>query len=102
MNIHHFESKIDKDVLARGYNYYIAGDILEVTSYGCNEYLFEIEGSELYEIEIKIDESGNILRSECDCPYNYGPICKHEVAAYYELQSIINDESNSETIQHTC
>ncbi len=99
MNIRHFESEIDRTILARGYDYYTEGNILEVFSRGKNEYLVQIEGSEIYEVEVKFDESGRIERSVCDCPYDFGPVCKHEAAAYYELRDMINGESDREVAQ---
>lgn len=54
-----------------------------------------MQGSEDYEVIVKLDEKGEIIYSECDCPYDFGPICKHEVAAYFKLFEIIdNDYSN--------
>lgn len=82
MNLNNFESHIDKKILDRGYNYYIEGNIMDTSASGDNEYIFEIEGSEDYQVVVKIDNKGEILYSECDCPYDFGDICKHEVAAY--------------------
>jgi hypothetical protein len=39
----------------------------------------EVEGSDLYTVEIKLN-NGEIVSWECDCPYDYGDICKHVVA----------------------
>jgi len=99
VNIRHFENEIDKTILARGFGYYIEGNILEVSRQGEDEYLFQIEGSEVYEVEVKLDESGRIVRSVCDCPYDAGPVCKHEAAAYYELRDIVNGDSDTEVVQ---
>jgi Uncharacterized conserved protein len=98
VNIHHFESEIDKKILARGYDYYLEGNVLEVSSQGNGEYFVQIEGSEVYEVEIKIDGNGRIVRSACDCPYDIGPVCKHEVAVYYELRDILNGENNRDVL----
>ncbi|MFB9277113.1 SWIM zinc finger family protein [Cohnella cellulosilytica] len=99
MNIRHFESEINRTILARGYDYYTEGNVLEVFDQGKNEYLVQVEGSEVYEVEVKLDENGRIKRSVCDCPYDLGPICKHEVAAYYELREMIDGESDGEVAQ---
>lgn len=90
MNINNFKGHIDKTILNRGYDYYIEGNIVENYKNVDNEYIFEIEGSDNYEVVVKIDDNGEILYSQCDCPYDFGPICKHEVAAYYELDDILN------------
>lgn len=90
MNISNFKSHVDKTILNRGYDYYIEGNIVESYTNEGNEYIFVIEGSEEYEVVVKIDDNGEIIYSHCDCPYDFGPICKHEVAAYYELDDILN------------
>lgn len=92
MNINNFEKHIDKRILERGYDYYNDGNIVEVYKQTENEYIFDIEGSEEYEVIIKINNNGEIIGSNCDCPYSFGPICKHEVAAYYKLFEINNSK----------
>lgn len=89
MNINNFQYEINKIILQRGYDYYIEGNILETYDQGDNEYTFLVEGSEDYEVVVQLDNMGEILYSECDCPYDYGPICKHKVAAFFELQEIL-------------
>jgi len=39
----------------------------------------EVEGSDLYSVEIELNDN-EIVSWECDCPYDYGDICKHIVA----------------------
>ncbi len=94
MNVNNFENHINKTILDRGYIYYMDGNILETTKQGDNEYIFLVEGSEDYQVVINIDEQGEIIYSECDCPYDFGPICKHQVAAYYELLEVFSNKDN--------
>lgn len=77
MNINNFENHVDKTILDRGYDYYISDNIVEVYKRGDNEYVFQIQGSDDYEVIVKIDNDGEIIYSECDCSYDFGPICKH-------------------------
>ncbi|MEK4870268.1 SWIM zinc finger family protein [Niallia sp. FSL W8-1348] len=90
MNINHFENDINKTIVDRGYSYYIEGYILEVYEKADNEYIFLIEGSDDYEVVVQLGDDGEILYSECDCPYDFGPVCKHEVAAYFQLFEMVN------------
>lgn len=99
MNISNFENHIDKKILDRGYGYYCEGNIIDVYKEGDNEYIFQVQGSEDYEVVVKINNDGEILYSDCDCPYDFGPICKHQVAVYFELANILNSESNGEKIK---
>ena len=94
MNINNFENEIDKRILDRGYNYYMDGNIVKTYSHGGNEYVFEVQGSDDYQVVVKIDDRGEIIYSECDCPYDFGPVCKHQVAAYFELFVMLNREHN--------
>ncbi|MEH7246844.1 hypothetical protein V7114_08705 [Neobacillus niacini] len=90
MNINNFENDINKTIVDRGYSYYIEGNVVESFEQGENEYIFHIEGSDEYEVFVAIGDKGDILNSECDCPYDFGPVCKHEVAAYFQLYEMLN------------
>lgn len=95
MNINDFKKYVDKTILKRGYDYYTDGNIVDTFNEGDNTYTFEVEGSEDYQVVVHLDDNGEIIYSECNCPYDFGPICKHEVAAYYELAENISKVVNS-------
>lgn len=40
----------------------------------------------------------NVISSYCDCPYDFGPTCKHETAAYFKLFEILNNKSTEISI----
>ncbi|MCH3964468.1 MAG: hypothetical protein LKE46_09325 [Clostridium sp.] len=72
MNVNDFEEHVDKTILDRGYDYYNDGNIVEFYKKGNSEYVFFIEGSEKYRVDIKIDEGGDMLYSNafiiyCHC-----------------------------------
>lgn len=94
MNIKNFEKHIDSIILQRGYDYYINNRILECTYEDSNTYKLEVDGNEEYDVIIKLDDKGEIIYSECNCPYDYGMVCKHEVAAYYKILDIISNGNN--------
>ncbi|MFB9759571.1 SWIM zinc finger family protein [Ectobacillus funiculus] len=96
MNINDFERRIDAVIVDRGYDYYLAGNIVEVYKLEDYEYIFEVEGNEVYEVIVKIDKNGEILHSDCDCPYDFGPVCKHQVAAYFELAEMLKGKEIEE------
>ncbi|MEW8995294.1 SWIM zinc finger domain-containing protein [Clostridium sp.] len=99
MNINNFEKSIDKKILDRGYDYYNEGNIAEVYSQGDNEYIFKVQGKYDYEVVVNINDNGEILYSDCDCPYDFGPICKHQVAAYFEIYEILDSKHSSKGIK---
>lgn len=86
MNIKNFENHINNTILDQGYDYYLEGNVVEVYEQNKNEYLFYIKGSDDYEVLIEIGDEGDIFHSECNCPYDFGPVCKHETAAYWNLE----------------
>lgn len=86
MNLYNFEKQIDKKILDRGYDYYLEENIIDCTFEEPDTYRFDVEGSEDYEVVVQLDENNEIVTSYCDCPYDFGPVCKHEVASYYYLR----------------
>ncbi|WP_218571227.1 SWIM zinc finger family protein [Paenibacillus oralis] len=99
MNIYHFEDDLTDAILDKGYDYYLDDRVVDVYHQGDRE--CQVEGNDDYEVVVKLDENGEILRSHCDCPYAYGPICKHEVAAYYVLSDMLNSEGECEESNET-
>ncbi|KXH87014.1 SWIM zinc finger domain-containing protein [Sporosarcina sp. HYO08] len=85
MNLYHFEDEVNSIIVDRGLDYYESGSIADLVYVSDGRYRALVEGTDMYVIYIQIDEKGNILSSDCGCPYDGGPVCKHEVAVYYEL-----------------
>lgn len=86
MKLKNFEENFDKTILQRGKNYYHDGAVLSIEKISENEYTAEVEGNEIYEITVEIDDNGNIDDISCDCPYDMGIYCKHEAAVLYALR----------------
>lgn len=93
MNINNFESFIDETILDRGFSYYVEGNVKEVYESGNNRFIFSIQGSDDYKVTVELGENGDILFSMCNCPYDFGPVCKHEVAAYFQLHKMLNQQN---------
>lgn len=49
--------------------------------------LFEtsVKGTDNYTVRLRL-EKGVITSHVCDCPYDFGPVCKHAVAVLFHLQ----------------
>jgi hypothetical protein len=62
---------------SRGEDYYESGHIEKITRAG-NSFEGTVSGSFLYKVTLDM-ENGN-LDFNCSCPYDYGGLCKHEVA----------------------
>ena len=95
MNLSNFEEYINQVIVERGYDYYLDDNVLEITEEDTNKYCIIVGGSNDYEVEIILDNKNNIIHSECDCPYDFGPICKHEVAAFYKLRDIKSSKKST-------
>lgn len=91
MNINNFQQYINQTILGRGYDYYMGGHVDEEYVRKGNTYIFLVEGRETYEVSVELDESGEIIHAECDCPYDLGLICKHKAAVFFLLSEIINN-----------
>lgn len=92
-----FENLIEPKIVERGYDYYKRGRVQKIEKVGENEFTAIAFGSDDYEIYVKIDGE-RIVESECDCPYDWGSVCKHEVAVYYQIRygnfTEINDKTS--------
>ncbi|MDE5753237.1 MAG: SWIM zinc finger family protein, partial [Oscillospiraceae bacterium] len=86
MNLKNFEESFDTKILKRGKNYYHNGAVLSIEKISENEYTAEVDGSELYDVTIEMDDNGTIYNISCDCPYDMGEYCKHEAAVLYALR----------------
>jgi len=98
MNLNNFESHIDKKILARGYDYYQSGCVTSVEEIDDNVYAAEVEGTELYTVEVELDDQANIIDTQCDCPYNLGEYCKHQVAVLLTLRDMQNNLSGEKSL----
>lgn len=98
MNINEFSHFIDRKILDRGYDYYIEGNITDLYQNDYDEYVIRVAGSSEYRVRVQIADNGDIIKSACDCPYDFGPICKHEVAAYFLVADKWDDKNKMENI----
>lgn len=89
MNLKNFKEYFDNTILQRGKNYYHDGAVLSIEKISENEYTAEVDGSEIYEVTVEMDDNGNIYDISCDCPYDMGEYCKHEAAVLYTLRDRI-------------
>lgn len=60
MNLNNFENYIDKTILARGTDYYENDYVVSVEEIDDNVYEAEVEGTELYTVEVELDNEAAI------------------------------------------
>ncbi|MFD2386783.1 SWIM zinc finger family protein [Enterococcus rivorum] len=89
MDLSNFEALIDKAIIDRGYNYFIDNRIdLLYYDEDKQEWLATILGTDEYEVHVCLSNSNEIIESYCDCPYDLGEYCKHQVAVFYALDDL--------------
>ncbi len=81
-----FEKNIEPKIVERGFQYFKGGYVLRLEKVGENEFSALMSGSENYDIFVKLDGK-TIVEHECDCPYDWGDVCKHEVAVFYAIRN---------------
>lgn len=96
MNLYDFEEVVNPTIVERGSEYFDAGFVAKLVRLGDGRYSALVEGADMYEVSVQLDSESNILMSYCDCPFDLGPVCKHEVAVYYELIDRLKDNDFSE------
>jgi hypothetical protein len=79
MNLNNLDKHISRKIYERGEEYYESGMIDNVVHDYPDTWKAEVEGSDLYSVEIKLN-GDEIVSWDCNCPYDYGDICKHIAA----------------------
>ncbi|RQW05472.1 MAG: hypothetical protein EH225_04580 [Calditrichaeota bacterium] len=80
-----FEFIVDPLVLDRGLDYYEEGLVFDLMQLSDNDWQAMVEGNVDYRVRTTIQDDV-ILDWSCDCPFDFGPICKHVVAVWYEIR----------------
>lgn len=91
LSLDNFEQQIDETILERGLDYFRRGCVTDMEDLGGGDYEATVEGSDTYIVYLHV-EGNKVTEYECDCPYDWGPVCKHTVAALYYLQKELQDE----------
>lgn len=83
--LNQFEQFIDETILKRGLQYFKKGHVHEPEEISPGEYEAIVEGTEDYTVQLTL-KNGIITEHVCDCPYDFGPVCKHVAAVIFYLQ----------------
>lgn len=91
MRLNEIEKHIDESVLSRGLDYFNDGLVTRCEEVTAGNYEAVVEGTDDYVVRIALKD-GIVRDCSCDCPYDFGPICKHIAAVCFHLRK---DDSNS-------
>lgn len=105
MHLEDFHEHMDPTIVDRGYEYYFNGQVEspELTKEG--KWSVTVYGTEAYKVQIQTDpENTRVITGwQCDCPYDYGPVCKHIAAVFFmmdekmEVQPVSSGEQEEAT-----
>jgi uncharacterized Zn finger protein len=86
MNLKSFESEVEGKIVERGLDYYQSGDVKKLEKVGADEFSATVFGTPKYSVYVKL-KNETIVEHECDCPYDWGDVCKHQVAVFYAIRN---------------
>ena len=88
MNLQNFKKHIDPTIVKRGKDYADDGHVTTLEEEEDGVWSAEVEGSEVYSVEVRLSGDGEIGGYSCDCPHD-ADVCKHIVAVFYELKDLV-------------
>ena len=80
-----FEHFISETILDRGLSYFKNGAVDEFWEISNGEFEAVVWGTEPYTVCLKVVDD-IIVEHRCDCPYDWGPVCKHVAAVIFYMK----------------
>jgi len=96
MRLKNFESDVEPVIVERGQNYFLSGAVEDLAEDMPGSWSAVVIGSEEYAVSVEF-ENEHIVSWDCDCPYEYGLMCKHVAATLFAIRdemkgSVTNDK----------
>lgn len=85
LRLDNFEQAVEPVIVKRGKSYFRSGCVVQFSDED-GEVKAVVIGSDRYKVSMTIDRNGVIHEHRCNCPYDWGNVCKHEVAVLYYLR----------------
>jgi SNF2 family DNA or RNA helicase len=86
-SIDQFERFIHPTILERGKSLHEAGAVVKLKPKKSGGWRAKVENGKHVTYDVEVEMEGQVIQySECDCPYDAGDICKHQVAAFFEIR----------------
>ena len=95
IRLDNFEQTVEPIIVQRGKTYFRSGRVTKCTDEN-GEVEAVVQGSERYKVSMFVDADGELHEHRCTCPYDWGSICKHEVAVLYYLRESRKSKDASE------
>ena len=85
LTLDNFEQSVESKIVERGLDYFKDGYVARLEKVGDGEFSAVVLGSDRYEVFVRLD-GASVSEHECDCPYDWGDVCKHKVAVFYAIR----------------
>ena len=89
-----FESHLPSGIRQKGEDYFMSGNVANLAQDG-DGWAADVFGTDEYYVEIDI-RNGTVENWECDCPYDWGPICKHVAAVLFSIKKELAEREETE------
>jgi hypothetical protein len=86
MNLSNFEQYFQNQILERGLDYFHKGMIRTLETNDGHHYIADVDGSDIYTVEVFMNGLEEIVDSFCDCPYDFDAFCKHQAAVLFAIR----------------
>lgn len=86
ITLKNFENAVERKIVGRGLDYFKNGDVKKLEKVGANEFSAVVFGTDKYTVYVKTNGAA-IVEHECDCPYDFGDVCKHKIAVFYGIRN---------------
>ncbi|HLD71891.1 hypothetical protein A3A67_03995 [Candidatus Peribacteria bacterium RIFCSPLOWO2_01_FULL_51_18] len=80
-----FDDELNETIVKRGQRYFKGGHVRDLEEIDDGRWRALVEGTEVYETTVTIS-GGAISHHRCNCPYDFGQYCKHEIAVLYAIR----------------
>ncbi len=86
---------VPRKIFERGSAYYCEDDAVGRIRRSGDTFKAKVQGTETYRVELII-RPGKLPKIYCDCPYDYGDVCKHGIALGLAVLDLLSDEEGGE------
>ncbi|MCK9400456.1 MAG: hypothetical protein M0Q51_10755 [Bacteroidales bacterium] len=95
MKLKNFESDVEPVIVERGLDYFASGAVEDLAEDMPGSWSAVVIGSEEYDVSVEF-ENDYVISWECDCPYEYGLMCKHVAATLFAIRDEIKGGMTSD------
>jgi len=86
LNLKNFERIVESKIVDRGFEYYEYDNVVSIEHVDEFEFCAVVLGSMEYVVYVRLNDDLDVLEHSCDCPYDWGDVCKHKVAVFYYIK----------------